>query len=315
MRNYSIDKGKAVAILLVVLIHVTALSPEAIRQESSFYQLVHLFFGLGVPYFFAVSGYLLADQSSSQQQSHIVKMLKLHLWASVFYLIWDSLLEGVGQLIQGQLLWTQLEAFQGLTWLGLVNGTWGKYHLWYLWALVWGLGIWLWMRKLHPLLALVLTFALYYLLFDQASLIPLQDWFRYGGWPKALLYLNLGRLAGIYSFKLTRSGLVMGLLGGLGLYLWSEYQVSAWWLGEVFCLVINFCLLSLMHRYPGQASKWAQWGQESDAVYIMHVAVLSLLALALPSLDYRLQWPLFTALCLLLSPRLYQQVQKLYSLD
>lgn len=90
--NYAIDRIKFLAAMAVVLIHVTAfLETEGLATFANYYWYRHLL-NFAVPFFFATTGYLVAQQkdTASYLRSYLTKTLVMYGSFTLFYLLVDA---------------------------------------------------------------------------------------------------------------------------------------------------------------------------------------------------------------------------------
>lgn len=133
-RDSSIDVLKFVCAAFIVFLHTNWRYSEEVLPVTRF----------AVPCFFIISGYLLSDPKKIRQErlKHAFRrVLSITLWATLFFLIWD---EGVQVVRTGSL--TMPTAKDIVKWVAFNVPPWG-FHLWYLYAYLYVLLIFMWVNK------------------------------------------------------------------------------------------------------------------------------------------------------------------------
>ena len=133
-RDSSIDVLKFVCAAFIVFLHTNWRYSEEVLPVTRF----------AVPCFFIISGYLLSDPERNRQErlKHTFRrVLSITLWATLFFLIWD---EGVQVVRTGSL--TMPTANDIVKWVLFNAPPWG-FHLWYLYAYLYVLLIFMWVNK------------------------------------------------------------------------------------------------------------------------------------------------------------------------
>lgn len=281
-RNYSIDACRFIAAIIVVLIHVSANVPEASCDKSLVYQFVQPFFEVSVPFFFSVSGFLLVKRERAYIQRYCLNVLSLFLAASLFYVVADVVFLVIQHGQTGEaLLALFAEWLNGKGWMSLFNGTWGQFHLWYLFALVCGTVLWTKLKetKMTDELTLVISLLIYVI----SSLIRQEsEWLaaflRYGGFIKALAYLSIGAYVRQKSWPSFQKGRLPYIaLSVLAIYVSLVNRPLFFFADEILLQIFIFSLLQWLNAHPGQPTYWAHLGEASDGIYVLHIVWIRLL--------------------------------------
>ncbi len=174
-RNKSIDFFKAIAVFCVICIHTKPFENyQSMYLNGAYIQFViDSLARFAVPYFFAVSGYLIGEKLKTSQKkqfnqytfNYLLKVVKIYFsWVFVF-IAYDLIMVVVNSSISKEDLILNLnkyldsDSFLNVFYVGL--NYWSTYHLWYLIALVWSviiISIFIKIRRVK--LLLVISFLL-----------------------------------------------------------------------------------------------------------------------------------------------------------
>lgn len=273
-RNYKLDRMRIWAAILVVLIHVTAFLPRENRENINNYYWYRPILNMGVPYFFGVSGYLLQKKSDDYFKKYSKNIGAMFLIYSIFYVMVDIVLVWI---TRGDLFFAMREWMKQFQWVSLINGTWGQFHLWYLFALMVGAYVlgWFIQHQLSPqriFLGALIINLIYWMIPESTWL---NDVFIYGGVLKALLYISLGYCLAeskpIYIFKGWQI-ILLAILFSL-VYNYSDYGI----LSDVMLLVITYGWLSNVFYDPSQYNLLNEMSEYSLDIYVMHIFFLKII--------------------------------------
>lgn len=319
--NYTIDKFKFIAAIAVVLIHVTAfLETEGLATFANYYWYRHLL-NFAVPFFFATTGYLIAQQEDPVQyvRGHLDKTLMMYIVFTLFYIIVDALIFIPISISQdnrfGQALGSYLNTFN-LT--KLLNGQIGHYHLWYLWALFLASLIlyYLLKRGLNATQLLATSSLIYLLALWLISKNAHADLLANGGFPKALISLSAGFYIGQKNVSL-KSGLILSV-AILLLYQALSLSDIRFFAGESLLILAIAALMAYINQAPGQATPLAKLASYSMEIYLFHPILLTIYSyitknqpqLVIQSIALRIA--LLTSLTIAASVSFYPSFKKIY---
>jgi surface polysaccharide O-acyltransferase-like enzyme len=300
-RNDTIDFIKFFAIFFICSIHTlpfsTYQSGGLDGEVINFY--INLFARFGVPYFFVVSGYLLAqklvpaDYKWNYFKKYLLKIIKLFVSWSVFYFLYDVVMTILKSYLLG--LNVKVELLNYLysvfnisnLYYGLAVGT--SYHLWYLPALIWSILIlYLFVKWEKVGILLMLSFILHVIgLFGQSYaafvLFPpnTRDALFFG-----LYYVTLG-----YYFVVKIKDLKVPLKPKLYLFLFFVFSLLQ--IGEGAILVFHYnavwgnyylmtvlttlLLLLFVHTKPNLHHSFInKVGANSVGIYVIHPLFISI---------------------------------------
>lgn len=147
-RNYSIDIIKFFAMFFIVCVHVQPFSNMNVGDINGnvITNLIVTFGRFAVPFFFAISGYLLCERLTTAENpqvyflKYIKRNVKLYTSWLLFYFIFDITMVVLRSYTQGQELITAMNTYfkEYSVWKILYFGTnTTSYPLWFLLALVW----------------------------------------------------------------------------------------------------------------------------------------------------------------------------------
>lgn len=270
MRNNNLDKTRFVCSLMVVLIHLTAFIPKEGQDTFGNYWVYRKILSLAVPVFFSSVGLIYGNKPSEERDEFLNKYKKsifnLFLTSSVIY-CFLSLFNGV--------LSIDSPKYILLNWKNILNGTWGQFHLWYLWGLYVGLNIFQNVKKyISNELLLLITIVLYgAILSGDFSVFPNFKLYN-GGFVTAMLYF----LVGYYSSKLKIGNSVIFPLLFLS-FIAYYYFSSIKGIGKIeyYQIIVIFFLMALINKNPGNTSIISKFNAFGENIYIYHVFVLNIL--------------------------------------
>ncbi|WHX40270.1 acyltransferase family protein [Mesobacillus sp. AQ2] len=269
--NHTIDKLKFFAAIAVVLIHTTGSLQQFNLATLTNYYSYRPLLDLAVPFFFAASGYFLSGKTVSYLPGYLKKILSIYISFTIFYLLFKLLITFTDRLLLGTAFWNGINSFlKGLTFQGLINGTLGSFHLWFLTALIISaLLLFICLRlSIKSEMIFVLAAILYFS--NLVGILNFNDVFMYGGFAKGFFYLAMGFYLGnkdISKLKWPLAGLVSSILI---LTLLSYYHSS---LNVLFLMSATYYLLVYAVQNPGEKSYLSNWGSYSLNIYILHIFV------------------------------------------
>lgn len=319
--NYTIDKFKLIAAIAVVLIHVTAfLETEDLATFANYYWYRHLL-NFAVPFFFATTGYLIAQQAETVRyiRGHLTKTLVMYTVFSLFYLVVDGLIFIPASLAQDNTVGQALGQYlHSLTLTKLLNGQIGHYHLWYLWALFIASLILYHMVKRglkasHVLLAASIIYLIALWIISKNAH---ADLLANGGFPKALISLSTGYYIGQRDLKL-KSGLVISLILMLAYQRLSLSDIQ-FFAGESLLILAIAALMTYINQKPGRQTPLAKLASYSMEIYLFHPILLTIYSYTTnvqPQLTIQhhgLRIVLLTSITIAVSVTLYPSFKRYY---
>jgi len=274
-----IDMVRLIAVLFVVAIHSSA----RLTSVGSFttYGWYRPLLDIGVPAFFAISGYLLANKEVDQMKNYAFKIFKMLISFSIVYLIYDFLIEFFRHTFFLQSFQNGLKEYftnifsvlERIDISSVFNGTFGKYHLWFLMALsisaliLYGLRKW----KLSPEIIFIISGVIFVI--TDLEAISGTGLFEYGGVPKGFLYLSMGYFIKKKDIKSSTWGLVISFL----LFAAANYFTSSWGLIAVMMAVTIYFLMTVIKNHYGKRNITSKMGGKySQYIYLLHPLVISL---------------------------------------
>lgn len=276
MHNYRIDKVKLVAAMSVVFIHVTAfLVTDDLATNLNYYWYRYLL-NFSVPFFFATTGYLIANYDLTALANYISKTLNLYIVLSLFYLLVDGVSFVITRMGLGETFSTSVLEFVRLkSWVNLLNGTFAQYHLWYLWALVVALLLihFLLYFNLKPATILIISGFLYVTSLYTISQRSLLSVLANGGFPKAMFSIMIGYFVAHKQLK-NRFGLI-GFSILVSLFALVSLSHSAYFWSELLLLASIYWLMLFVNSSNGKASYWSHLSKDSFSIYLLHPVILS----------------------------------------
>ncbi|WP_251549828.1 acyltransferase family protein [Neobacillus muris] len=309
-RIYSIDSMKCIAILIVVYFHTVTFN-AAQSEEISFSLLA--FPRFVIPYFFIVSGFLFGEKVKTNLKkfnyfkSYTFNLIRLFVGWYIFYLFYDLVIGIVFALVRGNSVKAAaVDYIKSLPDLSVIYYGVGDtaYHLWFLTALIWSIGIlflFISINKLH--LLLFISFVLNLLgLFGQTYSgifhlpIDTRDALFFGVFyvslgsyiskhferikpiidkvkSMTLLYLFLFScvLQMIESYVTVK--MLNGTQGGIGYYL------------STIPLTVSLFTLLLKNKNFGKSTIMASIGANTFGIYVTHILFISMSYLTLHFFD------------------------------
>lgn len=269
--NHTIDTLKFFAAIAVVLIHTTGSLQQFNLATLTNYYSYRPLLDLAVPFFFAASGYFLSGKTISYLPGYIKKIFSIYISFTIFYILFKLLMTFTDRLILGTSFWNGIDSFfKSLTFKGLINGSLGSFHLWFLTALIISaLLLSICLRLSLKSEIIFLSAAIFYF----SNLVGIQsfnDVFLYGGFAKGFFYLAMG----FYLGHKDNTKIKLPLLGFAGsiliLTLLSYYHSS---LSVLFLMAATYYLLVFAIQNPGEKSYFSRLGSYSLNIYILHIFV------------------------------------------
>lgn len=284
-RNQSVELCRLAAAVMVTFIHMAPSNP--------FGECIICLARIAVPFFFAISGYFSFGRDSAWAKHRLWSILKLNVYTSIPYCIWNYLKGWRGA---GVLLFLREAVFRPgwfMEWFLLhVNPV--AEHLWYLAAMVpCYLGLWLYekFRERERNTCLYLTgFFMLILHFLLSALLP-----AYGldipyeicrnGWLMGIPLFLLGMFLHEYEqrivgkFGLTTRKLLLLMAAGilLSLLQWGSFGMAEIFLGTIPELIALLLLLTAHPVLPGFLGWIApRLGTFSTVIYVIHILFLEI---------------------------------------
>lgn len=284
-RNSNIDGIKILAAIAVVAIHV--------MNYNGVLSWYRPFLDLAVPLFFMITGYFIGHRSDEYLQQYNKKTVKIYLITSLFYILAGVIgysLQYEGSLTIDSLLnYLMTEHFIRKY---ILSGGVGKFHLWYLFSLVVGVGIYKRLRRFLTLEWIIVISSILSIMYINSIL-----YIDTGGIPKALLFITIGQLMR-QKVKTTSKKLKIILiipnsllaLASLYLYFITE-QVLLYWIinGMMAVIVFHFCLTTQIRSNRVIQSLT----NHTTMIYILHIFVLEVYILMLKVFNITINGELF----------------------
>jgi peptidoglycan/LPS O-acetylase OafA/YrhL len=269
--NHTIDTLKLFAAIAVVLIHTTGSLQQFNLATLTNYYSYRPLLDLAVPFFFAASGYFLSGKTISYLPGYIKKISSIYISFTIFYILFKLHITFTDRLLLGTAFWNGINTFfKGLTIKGLINGSIGSFHLWFLTALIISaLLLFICLRlsiksEIIFLLATILYFS------NLVGILNFNDVFIYGGFAKGFFFLAMGFYLGHKDTSKIKWPLVGLVSSILILTLLSNYHSS---LNVLFLIAATYYLLVFAIQNPGKKSYLSKWGSYSLNIYILHIFV------------------------------------------
>ena len=279
-KSYYFDFLRVVAALMVVTIHATVyIFKFATFFNYGFYREI---LELAVPIFFAISGYILSfkidDKGIAYLKKYLFKVLGIFLSVSMinlatFYVLW--LLNSY---------W--INPIRLIDVSSIVDGRWGSYHLWYLWALFICVSILLKSGKFrnYVLILFVLIYG-----FISIFQIPNPEWILYGGFVKGMNYIAIGFLAS--KVKVSKSIITRLLIFSFIFYYYSS-TIHPNRFSDMFMMVLIFAVIQInnIDSISGIFEKITERYLsriDTSGVYYYHMMALSIINGIYPLLSIR----------------------------
>lgn len=270
--NYKIDAVKFLCSLAVVLIHLTSfMYYDEIATFTNYYSYRY-FLNIAVPFYFATSGYLLAQNAELDYlKNYAKKIFVMYIFFSGLYILFNLGLALFDHFFLGQAVEENIATIIGdLTITNFIKGNIGSFHLWYLSALVLAMLLLMICIKLNLNATLVLIGATVLYSLDLFNTIDLNDITTSGGFPKGFFYLAIGYFISSQDVRIQRA--LTLFIVSIGLYSISAYLLDTNAV-EAFLALSTFFLLIYCKQNPGEESKLSILGKESLKIYIMHVII------------------------------------------
>lgn len=278
-RNYTIDSIRLVAVFFVVVIHVTS-RLEAVGSFAT-YGWYRPILDLGVPAFFAISGYFLAKKDVDKMKRYAFNLFKMLIAYSSLYIVYDFLITFFKETFFSSPLENGLnDYFSSIFSLigdmdisGVFNGTFGKYHLWFLMSLALASLILYAFRKwkLSPEAIFIIS-AIIFVAADLEA-ISQTGLLEHGGFPKGLLYVSMG----YYIQNRDVKDSTIGLIGSFVLFLITNYFTSSWGATVVMMAATTYFLMLFAKNHYGHKNILSKIGKNySKYIYLLHLLVISL---------------------------------------
>lgn len=320
--NYTFDKLKAIAALLVIINHSTYFIIDKGLNTFYNYGFYEPLLSVSVPFFLMVSGYFIAlkkyDITYIRNQGK--NLFILYLKYTLFYVLFSKMVLIMTNINNFDYIITNLKIYNSsYSNSNVLSGIVGKVHLWYLFAASLGYYILslLLEKKVSITSILIFSFLVYYS--DFFSIIGLHSLSNLGGAPKALFYT----VVGIYVFNIIDK-YEINYSGIISIFLWALYIVSSYMSMAgakelIMILAIGFTLIYAIKNNSKQ-NLLSYLGSKSLNVYIMHMAIMSLFSLFIATigLDYYAHPGIMilinTVISFLLSIPIYSLIDKLITL-
>jgi len=283
--NYTISKLKFFAAISVVLIHSSSFiySDDMATFENYFW--FRPFLEFAVPFFFAVSGYILSMKKSDYIRKYTYRIFKMFLIYSLFYLIVEIFSGVFFTYIEGHSLNESItQTFNNMEIIDLFNGTFGQVHLWYLWGLFLALILFYFFLKwrLSSTVILVISIGLF-ILFNALAPIRLfggevliSTLLYEGSFAKAIAFISVGYFVGKHDIILRRP-LMYAFLSSLPFVILFNFekfhfadQLDVLLLPSIFFLAVFF------DNYKGKEDYLSQLGNHSTKIYVFHILFIYL---------------------------------------
>lgn len=278
-RNYTIDSIRFIAVFFVVAIHVTSRLESA--DSFAAYGWYRPILDLGVPVFFAISGYFLAKKDVDKMKRYAFNLFKMLIAYSSLYIVYDFLFTFLKETFFSSPFENGLNNYfssifsviGNIDISGVFNGTFGKYHLWFLMSLAIASLILYALRKwqLSPE-AIFMISAIIYVIADLEA-ISQTGLLQYGGFPKGFLYVSMG----YYIQNKEVKDSLIGLIGSFLLFLIANYFTSSWGATVVMMTASTYFLMVFAKKHHGNENILSKLGKNySKHIYLIHPLVISL---------------------------------------
>lgn len=288
-RNNVIDAIRFFAIALIVYLHVYQL-PETINTQLN--TIPTIFARLGVPIFFAISGYMLYTANKNKTRSRA----RISAYKTLVILLGAFLLYGIIDLVSGNLVLTGARDIYNLVVYNLVDFSAGP--LWFLVSLIYvNLIFWAalkfgknenWLIVASIIILGTLLFILPYGTLNNINVEYTQAYFG-KGWLFALPFFSLGyfvhKYYDLYLKNFTTKGVVKAIALLAPLYVGEYILLSSFSPVEfgfvnyelyLFMIPLVFCILLLALKLKNTKDNiFSYIGQKySLYLYIVHTAVI-----------------------------------------
>lgn len=283
--NYTISKFKFIAAIAVVLIHSSTFIYNDNMATFANYFWIRPFLEFAVPYFFAVSGYLLSKKKLDYFKPYTYKILKMFLIFSLFYFIVELISNVFFELIAGSTLIESITTvLRDLELVSFINGTFGYVHLWYLWAMFLALILFYIFLKLKLSSSLILIVSIgLFIFFNALSPVTLiegevavSNLLYEGSFAKAIAFLAIGYFVGKHNIMF-KNTLVYAFLCALPFVVLFNIegfefadQLDILLLPSIFFLAVFF------DNYIGQKGWLSVLGGYSTQIYLLHMLFINI---------------------------------------
>lgn len=287
-RNYAIDAVKFIAAILVVFIHSSAFMVSEEVATFGNYHWWRPLMNIAVPFFFAASGYFIAQKPINYLKKYASRIFGIFLVATGFYLVGNTLVAILDALVnQENIVMSAFTYWKDLELVTLLNGKFGSVHLWYLMATVIAVVVLYILKKLNFSFKQEVFFSIILFMIILLPDIAQLQIFAYGGFPKALMYLVIGEAVYRNRARLKSDGWLL-TLGGLAIYMGSAYILltTDTYIGEVGMITFITGVLIFCHRHPGSNQSLAKLGQLSMPVYILHNFMITIFVRIIPIIPF-----------------------------
>ena len=273
-RNQTIDAGRLLAAILVVIFHGVVFNIPWSEQTFENLKWFYPISNLAVPFFFMVTGFFLSDQKEEgilrQAWSHF-KLYALYFpLFSIFTLLraWALDLQGLAPMKE--------VIGEQMTLSNFFNGTFPALHLWYL--LAGALALWLFYSlrrfKLPSWLITLFSLLIWFVAWESVEENVFWDTHANGGVWKALSFIALGHWMGTYRRMLFPS-LFFLVLTSVPYYKVHQHfgLKSSWTNLMLFLTMVAF--FPILAVFPGKDNPLSRWGRDhSFFIYMYHPLVI-----------------------------------------
>lgn len=283
--NYTISKFKFIAAVAVVLIHSSTFIYNQDMATFANYFWLRPFLEFAVPYFFAVSGYLLSKKKLGYFKPYTYKILKMFLIFSLFYFVVELITNVFFEFIDGNPLVESIATvLREVELVSFLNGTFGYVHLWYLWAMFLALILfYIFLKlKLSSRTILIISIGLF-ILFNALSPVTLvegelavSNLLYEGSFAKAIAFLAIGYFVGKHNimFKNTLVYAFLCALPFVVLFNIERFEFSDQL--DILLLPSIFFVTVFFDNYIGQKGWLSVLGSYSTQIYLLHMLFINI---------------------------------------
>jgi peptidoglycan/LPS O-acetylase OafA/YrhL len=269
--NHTFDTLKFFAAIAVVLIHTTGSLKQFNLATLANYYSYRPLLDLAVPFFFAASGYFLSRKTLTYLPGYIRKILSIYISFTLFYILFKLLIIFTDRLILGTSFWEGIHTLvKSLTIRGLINGSIGSFHLWFLAALmISALLLFICLRlSLKSEFIFLIAGIVYFS--NLVGILDFNDVFIYGGFAKGFFYLAMG----FYLGHKVNASIKFPLLGfAVSILIFSLLSYFHSSLSVLFLMAATYYLMVFAIQNPGEKSYLSRLGSHSLNIYILHIFV------------------------------------------
>lgn len=267
-RNYHLDLLKLLASMAVVLIHV--------MDYTTGSKLLRPVLELAVPIFFMVTGYFVGHRSTIYIKKYVKKLISLYVSIGAVYWVGEFI---VYNIVLGYTLpiSTYFETYivPRISWDMLLAGEIGKYHLWYIWAIIIGILLFMGLKKCKlPDWLLVVLAGVGYII----SLNNPVNYILSGGFPKSLFFITVGHFLHNKTQVYTnpKRWLILPALLVLVITLpFIRITLPVFHIYEIMVALTSSCLFYFAVTTYLPKNKLAVWGTSvMDETYLYHLLML-----------------------------------------